>query len=349
MSRNQTITQASEEGRIYNEARKKFYLFLCVGVLLLVAAVFCSLTKGKIQTSPQKVIRSFFDPESDIRSIIIYGRLPRLIAAAAIGAALSVSGFVFQSLFVNDMASPDILGVSSGAGLGASMAIWGGFGSVSICLLSFFGGIISVGSTIAVSHIFRKDVGKSLSLILSGIIIGGFMNSAIGLFKFLANDTQLSSITYWLLGGLMGVNWGYQLIAASLIIIIGITVLWPLRWEIIILGNGTEDAQLHGVKVKRITCFCILFATLITAASVSIGGTIGWIGLAIPNMVKVVLKYDNKHAMPLVILYGATFTIFSDFLARKLSNSEIPIGIITGMLGAVIFILVLVVRRKYYE
>ena len=350
MSQHQTITQTSKEGLIYDRTQKKYVFLFISGIILLAVLIFLSLTTGRYPTLPQEVIRSILDHGSnvDVYNIVKNSRAPRLIAAMLIGAALSVSGYVFQSLFANNMASPDILGVSSGAGLGASMAIVWGFGYGSIFLFSFFGGILSVSSTIAVSRIFRKDAGNSIPLILSGIIIGGFMNSAIGLFKYLANDTQLNSITYWLLGGLMNINHN-QLNIVGPIIGIGIISLCLLRWKIIILKNNVEDAQIHGVNAEKTKYICIFLATLITAASVSVGGTIGWIGLAIPNMVKVVLKDDNKYAMSLDILYGASFTVLSDLLARTLSNSEIPIGIITGMLGALIFILVLAVRRKYYE
>ena len=204
MSDNRTLMQTSAESRSYDSSQRRYLLFLASGFLMLFALVLLSLTSGNYMTSPRDVIQALIHPEANpqIFNIVVFSRLPRLLAAILIGAALSVSGFVFQHIFLNYMASPDILGVSSGVGLGASLAIFFGFGYSLIWVFSFVGGIATVGITTAVSSLFRRDTGKSITLILSGIIIGGLMNSAIGLLKYLSNDAQLSSITYWLLGGL---------------------------------------------------------------------------------------------------------------------------------------------------
>lgn len=349
MSTDRRMIQTSE-GRSYDASQNRYIILLIIGFLLLGGLVILSLTSGNYKTSLQDIMQTFINSDSNqqVYNVVIFSRIPRLLAAMIIGAALSVSGLVFQDIFVNHMASPDILGVSSGAGFGASMAIFLGFGYVYVWLFSFIGGILSVCITVLVSSFFRQDAGNSITLILSGIIIGGLMNSAIGLLKFLSNDAQLSSITYWLLGGLYNTNYS-QLKIAVPIIAVGILFLYLLRWKIILLRNGTMDARVHGVNAQRIKFVAISLATLITAMSVSVGGNIGWIGLAVPNMMKVVLKDDNKHIMPLVILYGMAFTVLSDLFARTISMSEIPIGIITGIMGSIIFVIVLLVRRIYYE
>lgn len=349
MPKDREIIQTSESYN-YDVSQKRYFILLMIGFLLLFGLVILSVTSGNYETSLEDIIYAFLNPGAtpQVYNIIIFSRIPRLLAALIIGAALSVSGLVFQDIFVNHMASPDILGVSSGAGFGASLAIFWGFGYVSIWFFSFIGGIVSVCITVIVSSLFKHDSGKSITLILSGIIIGGLMNSAIGLLKYLSNDAQLNSITYWLLGGLYNVNYR-QLKIAVPIITIGIFFVFLLRWEIIILRNGATDAQVHGVNARRTKFVAISLATLITAMSVSVGGTIGWIGLAVPNMMKVVLRDDNKHLMPLVILYGMAFTVFADFLARTMSMSEIPIGIITGIMGSIVFVIVLFIRRIHHE
>jgi len=349
MSENRRVIQISE-GLNYDKSKNRYIIFLIVGFIILFGLMFLSVTCGNYNTSIYDVVQAFINPESNqqVYNIVIFSRIPRLLAAIVIGAALSVSGLVFQDIFLNHMASPDILGVSSGAGLGASMAIFFGFGYISVWIFSFIGGIASVCITVLVSSFFQSNSGKSVTLILSGIIIGGLMNSAIGLLKYLSNDAQLSSITYWLLGGLYNTNYS-QLKIAVPITVFGILFLYLLRWKIILLRNDTIDAKMHGVNARKIRFISISLATLITAMSVSVGGNIGWIGLAIPNMMKVVLKDDNKYNMPLVILYGMAFTVLSDLLARTLSMSEIPIGIITGIMGSVVFVAVLLIRRIHNE
>lgn len=349
MSTNRIMIQTSE-GSNYDKSKNRYLIFLIVGFIVLFTLVVLSLTCGNYKTSLQDIVQVFINHESNqqVYNIVIFSRIPRLLASIVIGAALSVAGLVFQDIFLNHMASPDILGVSSGAGLGASMAIFFGLGYASVWIFSFVGGIFSVCITVLISSFFRHNSEKSITLILSGIIIGGLMNSVIGLLKYLSNDAQLSSITYWLLGGMYNTNYN-QLKIAVPIIALGILFLYLFRWKIILLRNGTIDAQIHGVNARRVKFVAISLATLITAMSVSVGGNIGWIGLAVPNMMKVVLKDDNKYTMPLVILYGMAFTVLSDLFARTLSMSEIPIGIITGIMGSVVFVIVLLVRRIHHE
>ena len=340
----------SPEERNYRLSQKRYYIFVTAGTLLLLVLLLASIVSGNYKTSVSAAFQSLFIPDysGQIRSIILLSRLPRMLAAILIGAALSVSGLVYQDVFTNHMASPDILGVSSGSGFGASVAILLGLGYGSVCAFAFVGGMLTVCVTVSVSKLFGRENGFSVALVLSGIVVSGLMNSAIGLIKYLSNDAQLSSITYWLLGALYHVNYQELWIAAPLIAV-SLIVLYLYRWQILLLRNGVEDAQSHGIRAKTVRNLAIAFSTLMTAVSVSVGGAIGWIGLAIPNMVKMALRDDGKYAMPLTILYGIDFTLISDLLARTLTLSEIPIGIITGVLGAVVFLLILTLRRRCYE
>lgn len=337
--------ESTNETIQYEISQKKYLILLVTGILLLVIIICLSLVCGNYHTSLKDVIRALLNPKENgqVYRIIILSRMPRMIGALIVGAALSISGLVFQDIFLNKMASPDILGVSAGAGCGASCAIILGFSFSMIGVLSFIGGIIAVTLTIIVSSLFGR-INKSIALILSGIVIGGLMNSLLGLFKYVSSDTQLSTITFWLLGGFNNVTYK-QLIIIFPFIALCLIVLYLLRWKIIMLKNGDVDAKVHGIDATKLRYVVIIFSTIITALSVCISGTIGWIGLAIPNLMRIFTNDDSKRLMPLTIVYGMSFTAMCDLLARTLTKSEIPVGIISGALGACLFVFVLLMRR----
>ena len=188
---------------------------------------------------------------------------------------------------------------------------------------------------------------KSISLILSGIVSGGFMSSALGFIKYISNDTQLSSITFWLMGGFYNVT--YEQLAVVLpIVLICIIGLFLLRWNIAMLKRDDKDVKTHGINSFLVKLLVIILSTIVTALSVAISGTIGWIGLAIPNLIRIIVKNNSKQVMALTIVYGMVFTGICDLLARTLTPFEIPVGIITGCLGAIIFVVALIIRRITY-
>ena len=182
-------------------------------------------------------------------------------------------------------------------------------------------------------------------LILAGICVGGLINSLLGLFMYLSNYAQLASSTFWLLGGFYNTTYR-QLAVAAPIIIIGIIVLFLLRWKIVMLRSGDSDAYTHGINARLLRKTCIIITTIVTSVSICISGTIGWIGLAIPNLMRLLVQNDGRKLMPLSIVYGILFTVICDLLARTITNTEIPVGIISGFLGAIMFILVLFVQAK---
>lgn len=171
------------------------------------------------------------------------------------------------------------------------------------------------------------------------------MNSLLGLFKYLSNDSQLSSITFWLLGGFYNTNCR-QLELAFPLIVLGIIILFLFRWEIVMLRSGDIDAYTHGINAKFLRRSCIIITTIITSVAICISGTIGWIGLAIPNLMRLLVQNDGRKLMPLSIVYGILFTEICDLLARTITKTEIPVGIISGFIGAVMFILVLLIQAK---
>ena len=340
----QTINH--DEMHLYRREKIRFICLMLFGLLLIIALFFISLCSGNFKTSLADVVSALSHPNENqmVYKIITMSRLPRLVASLLVGAALAASGWVYQELFNNRMASPDILGVSAGAGCGASTAILLGFTFFATSAIAFVSGLVTVGITIILSSTFGKRGNNSISLILSGIVMGGLLNSLMGLIKYMANDTQLSTITFWLLGGFYSVSWEQLLICAP-IICCGLITLYLLRWKIVILRNGEDDAAIHGVNPKCTKMLCIVIATVITSAAVCISGTIGWIGLAIPNMIRLLVKDNGKRVLSLSIVYGALFMEMCDLLARCITNTEIPVGIISGLIGALLFIMVIITEK----
>lgn len=277
------------------------------------------------------------------KNIVINLRIPRTIVALLTGMALSVSGLVYQEIFNNKLVSPDLLGVSSGASVGAALAIVLGFTGLVISGFSFAFGLLTMLITIVISKVFRSP--SSVYLLLAGVIVGGFMSSATGLFKYLAtSDRQLSEITFWLLGSFAGVTYESVYILLP-IVIIGITVLFLLRWKINVLSLGHNEAISVGVNYKVLRMVVIICATLLTASTVAISGVIGWIGLVIPHISRLLVGRNTKKTIPITIIFGACFMIVVDIISRSFTSTEIPLSVVTGFLGTPIFLTLLYMKR----
>ena len=337
----------TDETNIYRKNQRCYRILMVAGFVAVVVVFVTSLCWGNYKTTPTDVWVALMHPDANpqIYKIITLSRLPRLLASVLVGASLSVAGLTYQEIFSNRMASPDILGVSAGAGVGASGSIFYGFSILLTGFFAFLGGIVAVFLTVTSSKLFGRRDKTSASLILAGIVVGGLMNSLLGLFKYLSNDAQLASITFWLLGGFYNTTYR-QLAVAAPVIIIGITILFFLRWKIVMLRSGDSDAYTHGINARLLRKNCIIITTIVTSVSICISGTIGWIGLAIPNLMRLLVQNDGRKLMPLSIVYGIFFTESCDLLARTITNTEIPVGIISGFLGAIMFILVLFVQAK---
>ena len=321
------------------DARK---LFICLGVFLALVAL-ASLMLGRLRIPPGQVIAilasALFPLERTwsptLESVLFDVRLPRLLAGILVGAGLSVSGAAFQGLFRNPLVSPHILGVSAGAGLGAALGILFFGNIVAVQVLSFFFGLAAVLMTYALSRIYRTT--PVLMLVLAGIIVGALFSALTSLLKYIADPVNnMPSIVFWLLGSLNNAS-NKDMIVVGPLIIIGIIVLLLIRWRINLLAMGEEDARALGVDTDRIRAVIIICATMISAASVSIGGIIGWIGLVIPHIGRILVGPDNKMLLPVVTLVGASYLVAVDTVARTAMETEIPIGIITALVGAPIF------------
>lgn len=323
---------------------------ISVTVLLIILLIFLfifSFLIGRYPISPQDVFMVLFSKILPINSnipptldtVIFQIRLPRILAAMLVGAALSVAGASFQGLFRNPLVAPDKLGVSAGAGFGASMAILLGAGALIIQGFAFLGGLIAVGLTYIISRTFKGT--SMLTLVLCGIAVESFFGALIALSKYVADPfMQLPTIVFWLLGSLAAVT-NQQLLFVAPPIIVGMIILLMVRWRINVLSMGEEEAQTLGINTRRLQILIIICCTVLTASSVSICGIIGWVGLVIPHVCRIIVGPDHKVLLPASIIVGAIFLLLIDDVSRTLTAVEIPLGILTAIIGAPFFLYLL--------
>jgi iron complex transport system permease protein len=319
------------------------------GTLVLVLAVLfvLSFAIGRYPIFPWDVIKILVSHVwpidhtwSDVlNTIVMQIRLPRILAAMIVGASLALAGVSFQGLFRNPLVSPDILGVSSGAGFGAALAILLSGNQLIIQISAFGFALLAVGISYGVSKMVKGN--PTLTLILAGMAIGSLFGALLSLIKYVADPIdQLPAITYWLMGSLASV--GYKgLIYAALPMLAGITVLILIRWRFNVLAMGEEEALALGVNTNQLRAIIIICCTMITASSVCISGTIGWIGLVIPHVSRVLVGPNHQKLLPVTLLMGAIFLLVIDNIARVIASVEIPIGILTAIIGVPFFIYLL--------
>ena len=269
---------------------------------------------------------------------VLFGvRLPRIGSAILVGAALAAAGAAYQSLFRNPLVSPDILGVSAGAGLGAVLGIFLSLPVAGIQLLAFAGGLATVGLVYLVAAAVRGRE-PVLVLVLAGVVVGALAGSMISLLKVLADPyDQLPAITFWLLGSLAGTT-PADLAGALPAVLLGLAPLLLLRWRIDVLALGDEEARALGVEAGRLRRLVVAAATLVTAAVVAISGQIGWVGLVVPHMARILVGPGFARLLPAAMLLGAAYLLLVDTVARSLSTVETPLGILTALLGAPVFL-----------
>jgi len=279
-----------------------------------------------------------------MNTVVIQLRLPRILAAIVIGGGLAVAGASFQGLFRNPLVSPDILGVSSGASLGAAIGIIISGNHVMIELLAFGLALLTVGLSYAVSRAVRGN--PIMGLILAGMAIGSLLGAFLSMAKYVADpNNQLPAITYWLLGSLAAISFRDLLFAAAPMLV-GIGILVLLRWRLNVLAMGEEEAKSLGMNTSRIRIIIVVCCTMITASAVAISGTIGWIGLIIPHIGRMLVGPDHKRLIPVAMLLGAIFLLLVDDIARTLAQVEIPIGILTAIMGVPFFLYLLTHGRR---
>jgi len=275
-------------------------------------------------------------------------RLPRVAAAALVGAALAGAGTAYQTLFRNPLVSPDILGVAAGAGLGAVVGILLSLPVMGIQALAFLMGLATVALVYLIAAALRGH-DRTLVLVLSGVVVGALAGACISLVKILADPyDQLPAITFWLLGSLAGVKLNDLAIVAPLVLI-GVVPLVLLRWRIGVLSLGDDEARALGVDVSRLRPLVIAAATLMTASVVAVSGVIGWVGLMIPHIARMLVGPNFARLLPAAMLLGASFMLIVDALGRSLGRVETPLGILTAVLGAPFFLWLLARGRKTWD
>ena len=326
------------------EKTKKFKIKFTILVVIFIVVFFGSFMLGRYPVSPPELMKIILSGIIDIpqswpdaaENVIFQIRLPRVLAAAIIGAALSIAGVSYQGMFQNPMVSPDILGASSGAGFGAALAILLGAGYMGISVAAFLFGLAAVMLAYGISRVSR--INATLAMILAGMMIGSLFTSCTSFVKLVADTEQtLPAITYWLMGSLVSIK--PQDVAFAIVpIIVGSVPLFLLKWRMNLLTVGEEEAQAMGINTRVLRLVVIVCATLLTASSVAISGMIGWVGLVIPHFCRMIFGYDYRKIIPASALFGATFLMVVDNIARLATTAEIPLGILTSFVGAPIFV-----------
>lgn len=325
-----------------------YVIFLC----LLLCGIVIAVCVGKYSVSPGESIRilwsRLFGLPSELpdmtQNVVMGLRVPRILASVVVGAALSISGAAYQGVFKNPLVSPEFLGVSSGACIGAALAILLSLTTVYISLFAFVGGIIAVLLTLTIPSLIRNR--SNIVLVLSGIIVGSALSSVFGFIKYAADpDTQLASITYWTMGSFSYIKLSELLIVLSVIALPAV-ILALMSWWIDVLSLGEDEAHALGANVKLIRGVVIVCSTLLTAGSVCIAGTIGWVGLIIPHFGRMLVGPSNRRLIPLCGILGGLFMLIVDTLTRTIGIEEMPVSILTGIIGAPFYCWLLFHQRR---
>ncbi|MCW4017074.1 MAG: iron ABC transporter permease [Candidatus Bathyarchaeota archaeon] len=318
------------------ELNHKFLLLLLIGLLFVTFLV--SISVGRYSLPVDAVFSALFlnnSSDSVVTNIIFNIRLPRVIAAMLVGAALAVSGAAFQGLFKNPLVSSYQLGVSSGAGFGAALALTMAAGAVVVQGFAFAFGIIAVVASFAMSRIYKGS--SALTLVLSGIIVGSFFSALVSFLQYIADPTDtLPAIVFWLMGSLSSVTASTMQVAIP-VIFAGIVGIMLVRWRINILAMGEDEARALGVDLRLVVAIIVACCTIATASAVCISGIVGWVGLVIPHIGRMMVGPDYKKLIPVSALVGAAYLVIIDDIARTVTAGEIPLGILTALIGTPFF------------
>lgn len=338
---------------ILNRKGSKNYMMLIL-LIMPIVAFFISFTLGRYAISIPEILDIFYAklfglkstwPET-VETVIFNVRIPRIVAAMLVGASLSVSGATYQGLFKNPMVSPDILGASAGAGFGAAIAILMSYGTVGVQISSFMFGIGAVGLTYLISTVISKGNSSTLALVLTGMVISTLFSSLISIVKYVADpESKLPAITFWLMGGLSSIR-TVDVKAVLIPMLISLIPLLLLRWKLNVLSFGDEEAKALGLDTTRLRLIVIICSTLLTASAVSICGMIGWIGLIIPHLARMLVGPNYKVLLPASFLMGSAFLLLVDDIARSAFAIEIPLGILTSLFGAPLFLYLLMKGKR---
>lgn len=330
--------------------RFRAILFAMLAVLL--AGALAAACIGKYAVTPLEsakiMISALLHRESGMpvmtENVVLGLRVPRIAASVLVGAALSVSGAAYQGIFKNPLVSPDFLGVSSGACVGAAIAILLSFGTGMVSVFAFAGGLGAVLLTTLIPTLIGNR--SNIMLVLSGVIVGALMSSVLGFIKYIADPmTQLASITYWTMGSFSYIKLEELGILLPLVLI-PTAVLVLISWWIDVLSMGEDDARILGANVRLVRGVSIVSATLLTAGSVCISGSIGWVGLIVPHFCRMLVGPVNRKLIPLSAVTGGLFMLIVDTLTRTIGAEEMPVSILTGVIGAPVYCWLLFRQRR---
>ena len=321
-------------------------------ILLFILCFFMSFFLGRYPISPKLLLDVILSKitgstpywSNSVEQVLFQVRFPRVIMGTLIGAGLSCAGAAYQGIFQNPMVSPSVLGSSAGAGFGAALGLYFAQAESVVTILAFLFGIGAVLLVCVIGGQVKHN--QVLGLVLAGKMVGSLFSSAVSFLKLVADTSNtLPAITYWLMGSLSGIRQTDMLFAAPLIIA-GIIPIFLLRWKLNVLTLGEEEAHCIGVNTKRVRWSVILCATLITAAAVSVSGLIGWVGLVIPHLARMLVGNDYRKMLPASLLLGGSYMLIVDNVARLITTSEMPIGILTAFIGAPFFLYLIIREGK---
>lgn len=316
---------------------------------LLVAVALMTLVIGRSTVPPVEIVRMLAGHVVDIRrtwypeeeTIILNVRLPRMLLAVVIGAGLAIAGAAMQAVFSNPLASSDMVGVSAGASFGGVLSLLLGLGSVALIASSFIGGILALVIVLAIARATKGS--PLLVIILAGLVVGAMFNAFVSLITYVADPyEELPSIVFWLMGSLSAADYP-RLLTATVPIALGSAIIIALRWRLNILSLGETDARALGIDPRGTRLAVLGAVALVTAGAVAVGGVIGWVGLVIPHFARLVARdHDNRLVVPASALLGASYLMLIDTASRTVIAAELPLGILTAVVGAPVFVALLV-------
>ena len=329
-------------------------LIIALGVLVL--GLFVAFTVGRYPVTLAELIEVLVSRLTGrattvapaVENVVLLVRGPRVVAAVLVGGALAVAGTAFQGLFRNPLVSPDILGASSGAALGAVLGIYFSLGVIGIEGLAFAGGLVAVAAVYVIGSMpHSRD--PILVLVLTGVVVGALLGAGVGLVKYLADPyNQLPAMTFWLLGSLAATTVS-DLLPLTGPVVLGTIVLIALRWQLNVMSLPEDEARALGLATGPFRIAIVAAATLVTSASVATSGIIGWVGLVVPHLARALVGPDFPRLIPTAALLGGGYLLFSDTLARTAAPVEIPLGILTAVIGTPVFIWLLAGMQRTWS
>lgn len=323
-----------------------------LGLVTVVVAI-VSLGIGRYYIGPLGIVKvllqgisgRYYGMDKNAMAVVLNIRLPRIAASMLLGAGLAISGQTFQMIFRNPLVSPDVLGTSSAASFGASLALLLGLSALMVSITAFAAGIIALFLIYTIASRTRRE--QTLSLILVGMVVSSIFSAATSFVKLIADPNNvLPAITYFLMGSLSGVGSG-DLALVAVPVLVSIAVLLVLSWKINLLSLSEDEARSIGVNTRLVRAVAIVCATVITASSVAVAGNIGWVGLIIPHISRMLVSNDARYSFPSSVFFGASFLTVVDCVSRAASTIEIPIGILTAFIGAPFFLYLLFREVRY--